>query len=615
MNAYPVAARMILSQGKLRSLAVMLIMVAAAASEAIGIGMVVPFLQLLTDPSALDNAPWSVAVTNWIGADNDQSMLIGVGIAVLVAIVGSQALGAISARASIHHARRVELNLARGLFSSYMYRPYTWYLRTNTADVSRNLVQEVELVTVRVLLPLMTMTSKALVAIMILGLLFWLNPMVTIALIITLVVLYLSVYGSIRKYLQKAGQNRDDANKDRHRFVAEAFDGIKEIRIRNIEKAHLNRFMHKAEVVSEGTAKVLTTERVAPFLFRTLAFGGLMTAVLIMLSRGVTGSVIIPIAGAFAFAGYRIMPALEEVVQSAAAIRYHHGLLDQVQTDLSAPIEEFGVEGVEQTALPFRQEICFTDVEFRYPDADAPTLCNINLAIRQGTSVALVGATGAGKSTLALLLLGLVPPSTGTIRVDDVDLTARTVRAWQSEIGYVPQDVFLLDETIAKNIAFQPASENVDLDAVREAARKAMISDFIETSLPKSYETNAGENGVRFSGGQRQRIGIARALYHNPQVLILDEATSDLDSITQTRIRESLEAVKGGLTTIVIAHRLRTVQGFDVIHVVDEGRIVASGTYNELLESSPQFQALVAAESGQTAAPEESPHTMRPMTN
>jgi ABC-type multidrug transport system fused ATPase/permease subunit len=327
------------------------------------------------------------------------------------------------------------------------------------------------------------------------------------------------------------------------------------------------------------------------FAFETIAFGAILLIAVYLIAMRRDMSAVIPVISLYAFAGYRMMPAFQHIYAGITQIRFHSGALDLLSEDLArtAPLPP------ESTpALPFQREIVLRDVSFAYPQTSA-ALRTVSLSIRANTTVAVVGASGAGKTTLIDVLLGLLRPQTGDIRVDGVDIDNSNVRAWQRNIGYVPQQIYLVDDSVAANIALGVPPEHIDRAAVEHAARIANLHDFIIGSLPNHYDTVIGERGIRLSGGQRQRIGIARALYADPSVLVLDEATSALDGVTESAIMEALGALAHKKTIVIIAHRLSTVEKCDVIYLMNEGRVVGQGSFAALRRESPLFQKMTAA--------------------
>ena len=296
--------------------------------------------------------------------------------------------------------------------------------------------------------------------------------------------------------------------------------------------------------------------------------------------------------GLYAFAGYRLMPALQLVFAGFAAMRNSQASINAVIYDLQA-FE--APRAISDARIPINSAVELVDARFEYPGEAGWALHPVSLRIPKNTSVALVGATGCGKTTVVDLLMGLLKPTGGSLRVDSVEINERNVRAWQRSIGHVPQQIFLCDDTIARNIGLGLPDSEIDMARVEWAARLARLHDFVTGSLPRGYNTVVGDRGIRLSGGQRQRIGIARALYGDPDLLVLDEATSALDNVTENAVFEALQALAGRKTIVMVAHRLTTVRGCDLICIMEEGRIVERGSYEELMGSSQRFRTLAAS--------------------
>ena len=339
--------------------------------------------------------------------------------------------------------------------------------------------------------------------------------------------------------------------------------------------------------------------QVPRFALEAVAFGGIIVFVLVLLLTREDARQVIPLASLFAFAGYRMMPALQEIFTSLTKMQFNRAVLDRIHKDFVTKdkdtlLDTFKKQKIPE-ALPFTSEIRLENVSYNYPGAEHAVIKDINLVIKRHTSVAFVGPTGAGKTTLVDIILGLLPPQKGRLLIDDVRLDKSNTIKWQRNIGYVPQHIYLSDDTIARNIAFGVADQEIDMKALEQSASIANIQDFILQELPQGYDTLVGERGIRLSGGQRQRIGIARALYHDPEVLVFDEATSALDGTTEEKVLEAMENAAKLKTLIIIAHRLTTVKKCDVVYLLDRGEIVAEGTYDQLIVDNDQFKKMAKA--------------------
>ena len=332
------------------------------------------------------------------------------------------------------------------------------------------------------------------------------------------------------------------------------------------------------------------------YFLETIAFGGIVTLVLYFISTTGNANEVIPMISFFAFAAYRLLPALQVVFASFTKIRFSQTTVNRIIEDLSEKggfREQFLVYEKEPIKpMPFDVSLQLKEASFNYPNTNEPVIHKINLSIQHNTSVGLVGPTGAGKTTLVDIILGLLTPQEGEFSVDGVKINENNILSWQKNLGYVPQHIYLSDDTVMNNIAFGIPNEKINRKAVEHAAKISNLHDFIISELPNGYQTIVGERGIRLSGGERQRVGIARALYHNPEVLVFDEATSSLDGITESAVLEAINNVTKLKTVIIIAHRLTTVKDCNIIYLIDKGKIIVQGTYDELMSSSVSFRAM-----------------------
>jgi ABC-type multidrug transport system fused ATPase/permease subunit len=320
----------------------------------------------------------------------------------------------------------------------------------------------------------------------------------------------------------------------------------------------------------------------------------LVLAVMLTTTAGMPLEDVAPTLALYAFAAQRLLPFLQELYAGASSLRSNIVVVDAVYEDMASipPASDAGSPTSSRAPMPFERELRLEGVTYTYPNADKPAIQDVSISIPHRSFVAFVGATGAGKTTLVDVIVGLLEVDKGVLLVDDTPLDPANMRSWQDNIGYVPQDIYLADDTVAANIAFGIPPEERSNEAIEKAARIANIHDFISLELLDGYETFVGERGVRLSGGQRQRIGIARALYHDPDILVLDEATSALDQGTERDVYEAIVQVTGAKTVILIAHRLVTTRRCDVLFLLEHGRLVAQGTYEALLAGNFRFQSM-----------------------
>jgi ABC-type multidrug transport system fused ATPase/permease subunit len=386
--------------------------------------------------------------------------------------------------------------------------------------------------------------------------------------------------------------------------VQEAFGGFKDVKLLGLEQEFLSRFRSPSYGVARAEADMQVFAETPRFAMQGMVFSGMILAVLYILSSDGSLESALPSLAGFAFAGFRLLPSLQAMYAKATELRFGKAFLDSVHEELVQqpatriqPSPEGGDETSAGSTEPLIPRRCveLQNITFRYPSAEHVAVDRLSISIPACTTVGIVGSTGSGKTTLVDLLLGLLRPEQGRILVDGTEVRDENLRAWQRTLGYVPQQIFLTDSSVASNIAFGDREEDIDMDRVIAAARIANLHDFVLSRMDDGYRTLVGERGIRLSGGQRQRIGIARALYRDPSVLVMDEATSALDNITERAVMEAIDRLEGEKTIVLIAHRLSTVKACDQIVMLDRGHLVAAGTWDELTERSDQFRALAAA--------------------
>ena len=579
---------------KRRGLVVLAMVLVMALIETAGVASVMPFLAVLGNPEVVQSNEYLAWAFESFGFESTQSFLIVLGtLSFLVVVFGSLF------RLFTHYALQRYANMRRHsvslrLLAGYLRQPYEFFLGRNTADLSKSILSEVDELTRNVFKPAIQLIAYGTSAFVLVLFLFLMDPWAAFAVTAVVGGSYALIYLAVRGILGRIGRDRALANRERFTAASEVLSGIKDIRVLGREGVYLSRFKGPSLRYSKHQATNSVLSVVPKYMIEAVGFGGVLAlAVFLMATRGDLGAAL-PLLGVYAFAGYRLLPAAQQMFASLANLRFGLGAVEIVHDDLVGlpprssrpqPTEDFTPDSRQ-----IRGDIVFDRVSYRYPGADAPSLRDISLTVPIGSSLGIVGATGAGKTTLVDVLLGLLPPSSGTIEVDGECIHEAGIRTWQRIIGYVPQHVFLTDASIAENIALGLALDELDGPAVRRAARTAELHNFV-ASLPDGYETVVGERGVRLSGGQRQRIGVARALYRVPRILVLDEATSALDNRTEARVMENIAGfLRQESTLIVIAHRIGTVTGCAQILVLENGSVAGIGSYEDLEKGSRAFR-------------------------
>jgi ATP-binding cassette, subfamily B, bacterial PglK len=484
-----------------------------------------------------------------------------------------------------------EYSIGKRLVEGYLHQPYSWFLNRHSADLGKTILSEVSVVIDNGMLPLLILLSQSTVALALLILLIIVDPLLALSVGVVLGLAYAGIFVVMSGWLKRLGQARIKANQARYTAVSEAFGAAKEVKVGGLEQAYIQRFSKPAEIYAKGQATAQIIAQLPRFALEAVAFGGMLLVMLYLMTKSGSFAVALPIIALYAFAGYRLMPALQQIYGAFTQLRFAGPALDALHKDLINLEEADGQQG-HLTPLPLTQAITLNQVSYCYPNAPQPALKGIDLTIPAHSTVGFVGATGSGKTTTVDVILGLLEPQEGHLSIDGQPITAANRRQWQRAIGYVPQHIYLADDSVAANIAFGVNAKDIDQQAVERAAKIANLQEFVVNDLPNGYATTVGERGVRLSGGQRQRIGIARALYHNPQVLILDEATSALDNLTEQAVMEAVNNLGHDITIILIAHRLSTVRQCDQIYLLERGEVKATGTYNELSKNNTQFKLM-----------------------
>ncbi|WP_407496368.1 ABC transporter ATP-binding protein [Pseudooceanicola sp. MF1-13] len=581
-----------LSDGERRRFALMLgLSVLMALFEVAGVAAIWPFLSLVGDPTKA-GAEWLGPLAGILGDDPTRLTLV-VGAAVLVLLVLGMAVRAVGTYAQLRFATACGYALSVRLLQGTLAQPYAWFLSRNSSDLSKDLLSEVDMIARQSILPAMVLTSGLTMTLAIAGVLVLADPGVALGLGGGLGLAYALVFVLLRRPLDRVGRARIGHNATRFRAVQEIGGSIKDIKLRQLEDRALTRFATPAQGVAQTHAVAQALGRLPRYVLEAVIYGSFVALILMLVAwRGQDLAALMPLLGLIGVAAIKLFPALQQVYSQASLIRFTLPALRHLHdtlTRLTMP----QATGNPQP-IPLKQSLKLTDIAYRYPKADGPSLRGVTVHVPKGATLGIVGGTGSGKTTLVDVILGLLTPTTGQVRVDNQPVTPDRLADWQRGLGYVPQQIFLSDDTITANIAFGVAPEDVDPAAVRGAARLACLADVV-AQLPDQFDTLVGEGGVRLSGGQRQRIGIARALYHAPQVLVLDEATSALDAVTERAVIAAIRAEDPGRTIIMIAHRLGSLRGCNQIVMLEQGRIVARGSYAELIEGDAAFRDLAHA--------------------
>jgi len=563
--------------------------------ETAGVVSVLPFLAVLSNPDLVRENAWLAAAHAWGGFESDRAFLVALGAGVFAMVVVSLLFKTLTLYAMTRFAQMRAYGLGARLLAGYLAQPYAWFLNRHSADLARTVLHEVQLVVSGVLLPAIRLVAYAVVALCLIGLVVLVDPAVALGTAAVLGLAYGAIFLGIRRLLARIGAARLAANAERYQIVQEATGGIKDVKILGLEQSLAARFRPPARRMAEHNTLSMVLGESPRHLLEAVLFGGMLLVVLqMMLTRPGGLSEVLPVIGLYAFAGVRLFPAMQQIYATLTQMRYNRAALDALHADLAA-IAAAPALPPPAPPLGLARRLELRGVRYAYPEAAGrAALDGLGLDIAARSTVGIVGGTGAGKTTAVDVILGLLEPQAGELRVDGQAIGPERRAAWRASIGYVPQQIFLADDTVAGNIAFGLAPEAIEMDRVERAARIAELHGFVTAELAEGYATHVGERGVRLSGGQRQRIGIARALYRDPDVLVLDEATSALDNLTERAVMDAVHNLGRAKTVIMIAHRLSTVRACDEIFLMERGRAVARGSYDRLLAESAAFRAMAA---------------------
>jgi ATP-binding cassette, subfamily B, bacterial PglK len=576
------------------ALALLAALFVGALLETAGIGLVLPFLAILGDPSLVARRAELAFLHGWIN-EASPGMVFGI---LSVGLLGFFFLKNLFLAAltwwQLRFLRRQQQLVATRILEGYLSRPYEFFLQHNSSVLIRTVNYDVQVAFSQVLVPFATLLVEASVCVCIVALLLVMAPVTTLTATLLLGGGALLFLRASHQRMEHYAQVTYTTGQAMEQATDQALGGIKETKILGRERFWTEMFSRQAVLNLRAAYRASAFGNLPRLAIETLAVAGMvLVGVISVWQRGDVRRVL-PLLGLFAVAAVRLMPSVNRMLLSLATIRNGLPAFEVVSSegrDTTTLRSEEAQRSVEP--LPFRSEIVVRSVTFTYTGAPAPALADISLTIRRGQSVAIVGPSGAGKTTLVDVLLGLLSPSSGEVLVDGLPVQA-TIEAWQRNIGYVPQTVFLADDTIRRNVAFGLPDSEISDDLVSAALRAARLSEFI-ASQPEGLDARVGENGVRLSGGQRQRIGIARALYLSPPVLVLDEATSSLDAPTENEIRATVQALAGQKTILIVAHRLASVRLCDIVYFLVAGRVAAAGHFDELVACDAAFREFASS--------------------
>ncbi len=580
-------------QGKHKSLVLMLLLfLLTSCLEVISIGVIGPFIALATNPKAIEQNVWLKTIYNQLHLTSEIQFLIVIGL-VVVALFYVKAFVSFTAQKNVFEfGFSQQAELSARLMQAYLRAPYTFHLSRNSASLIQNINNETERFTNGLMMPLLTSISNSIIILALICLLLRTNVLAVVIIAIVLLLAFMIVY-SLKDRLKRWGKESSEARTEIIRTINHGLGGLKETKVIGCEpyfESQMQKYVNKFGVTSALAVGFTNLPRfmIEAFLITFL----ILFTIIFVVSNQQDSQNLSSVLGIFALASIRLLPAINNVVTSITGIRYASFSLDQIYFDLkeveNLQEEQIGLYQFKDNfssgsngEILFSSHVSLEEITYRYPNAARSSLESVSLTLKKGQSIGLIGQSGAGKTTLVDVILGLLMPQSGNIMIDGVSIYSN-IRSWQNLIGYVPQSIFLIDDTLEKNIAFGVPEHLIDRQRLLKAVEAAQLLDLIG-QLPHQLKTKVGERGVLLSGGQRQRVGIARALYHEREILVFDEATAALDNETEALVTESIRSLSGIKTMIIIAHRFSTIEHCDCIYRLERGRVIQSGSYREVV--------------------------------
>lgn len=564
-----------------------------ALLDMIGVASILPFMAVLTNPDLVETN----SILNFVfqsagifGVETINQFIFALGLFVFVFLIFSLVFKAFTNYAQTLFITMREYSIGKRLVEGYLNQPYSWFLNRHSADLGKSILSEVGMVIGMGIQPMITLIAHGAVVCALITLLIIKDPLLTLISGSTLGGAYALIYFFSRGYLKKIGQERLKANEARFTILSEAFGASKEIKLGSLENIYVNRFEDPAKTFAKHQSSVKIISQLPRFALEAVAFGGMLLLSLYLMSKNGAFINAIPVIALYAFAGYRLMPALQNIYVAFTQLRFAGPALETLHNDLNS-LKSLKITD-QKDYIKFEKSISLDHIYYQYPNSSKYVLKNLKINIPARSKVGIVGSTGSGKTTTVDIILGLLQANKGSLKVDDKIIDSHNRRSWQSCIGYVPQQIYLADDSVKANIAFGLPKKNINHQQIEKAAKLANLHEFVINELPDKYQTIIGERGIRLSGGQRQRIGIARALYNNPKLLIFDEATSSLDNITEQIVMNALDNLTKDITVILIAHRLSTLRNCDDIILLENGELIANGQFDDLMKSNEKFRLM-----------------------
>ena len=562
----------------------------SAVVQVVGVASLAPFIGIISNPETIHTNRLLAFIYNFLGMESDQQFIVGFAILSVSMIFLSNAISALTLWLLLKFSMSVGNELQYKLYSCFLNKNYLFHKSTNYTQLIAVIATEAPRFVYMVMQPYLLLCSNAFIAIIILSGLVFLNPLIAVASALVIGGAYTITYLLIKKSLIAHGKILTEKYESVQSILSESFIGIKDIKLNTLENKYSDIYKKTNYSGLNSSAFIVLAGDIPKFAIEAISFGAILVfAIILLLTQGNDGSVV-AILSIYAIAGYKLLPTMQQIYKSAANMSANGGVVAELQ----AQLHEYSVKPDEPCINPLDSvsHIKLDNICYQYPKMKDLVLNDINIQFRKGQLNTIAGPSGSGKSTLADIMLGLLQPISGAIYVDDIPLSEKTINSYQHSIGYVPQHIFILDDTVLANVAFGVEKEKIDVERVKKALRQANAMEFVE-KLPQDLSTRLGQDGKLLSGGQRQRIGIARALYRENKVLILDEPTSALDIESEHDLMVLLNQLKNEILILVISHRPAAIKLSDQISIVENGFLIANGGFEELYNTNQHFKNMI----------------------
>ncbi|HBB32483.1 MAG TPA: ABC transporter ATP-binding protein [Cyanobacteria bacterium UBA8803] len=597
MSSYLSKFLYVLPTNKSRLLPLLLVFLFAPVLDTLGIGLIGAFTGLATNPESIYHMAFLSDIYHKSGLKSIKLFITLLGLVIMVVFYIKSALFLQIQRYIYRFSYGQQRKLRLKLMKTYLSAPYTFHIQANTADLIHNVFNETNIFCNKIMLPSLQGLSEFAVIIF-LVLLLAKTDLVATATVSSLLLMAFLIYNQFRGRLAHLGKEASKAQAEALRILNHALGGFKEMRVIGCEGYFENQMDEQAKRYTKAGSTYQVFQIIPRLLIEVILITFLIgfTSIFIIIHTNTQNFT--SVLSIFAVASIRLIPSVSKFMSALGDLRNSSYALDKLYLDVkeienlkstqrkeplphSSTEPPFSSQITNSQAMPFVNQVVLDKLTYRYPNAPEPALKEVSLTLPRGHSIAFIGKSGAGKTTLVDVILGLLTPESGDITVDGLSVYTN-LRSWQNLVGYIPQSIFLIDDTLERNIAYGVPDPLIDLNRLNNAINAAQLEDLVE-QLPNGIKTTVGERGVRLSGGQRQRVGIARALYHQREILVMDEATAALDAETETLVTEAIKSLSGTKTIIIIAHRLSTVKHCDCIYLIDRGSIAKSGSYQEVV--------------------------------